>query len=380
MTDQADQTFDVAIVGGGPGGCATALSLRQHDPSISVVLLEATDYAQPRIGETLPPPTRQLLEHLGVWDQFLLQSHQPVHGTSAAWGQIQPADNDFLLTTGGTGWHVDRAAFDAMLCQAAQLRGTTVIRNTQFKDATRVGAEEPSPSPGKTPRWRLHLANQTDLNARIVVDATGRSASFSRRQGATVQSLDRLVGICQFRENRHHDPRTMVEATADGWWYTASLPQNQRIVAFMTDADIASTLRLTEPDRWQQQLAATVQTSEIAGQSRPLARLFVRPIESRCLSPAAGTDWLAVGDAASTFDPLSSQGILKTLRGGIFASYAIADLLSKRDPTGLDRYRSFIVSEFSSYATIRARYYGDEQRWPEHPFWKRRHSMTASLS
>ena len=63
-------TFDVAVVGGGPGGSATALALRAHAPSLSVALIEASRYESPRIGETLPPPARQMLEHLGVWEAF----------------------------------------------------------------------------------------------------------------------------------------------------------------------------------------------------------------------------------------------------------------------------------------------------------------------
>ena len=32
--------YDVAIAGGGPGGCATALSLRAHAPSLSVAIVK----------------------------------------------------------------------------------------------------------------------------------------------------------------------------------------------------------------------------------------------------------------------------------------------------------------------------------------------------
>ena len=82
---------DVAIAGGGPGGCAAALSLRAFAPSLSVALIEATKYDAPRIGETLPPPARALLEHVGVWETFLAQSHRPVYGTSSAWGAPSPS-------------------------------------------------------------------------------------------------------------------------------------------------------------------------------------------------------------------------------------------------------------------------------------------------
>ena len=39
--------------------------------------------------------------------------------TCAVWPP-QPYDNDFLFSLRGNGWHVDRARFDALLCQLAR--------------------------------------------------------------------------------------------------------------------------------------------------------------------------------------------------------------------------------------------------------------------
>lgn len=97
-----------------------------------------------------------------------------------------------------------------------------------------------------------------------------------------------------------------------------------------------------------------------------------RSTESRYLEPASGAGWLAVGDAASIFDPLSSQGIVKALRSGVYAGYAIADRLLRGDDSGLTRYRRFVQVEFESYASLRADYYRAERRWPDSAFWRRR--------
>jgi 2-polyprenyl-6-methoxyphenol hydroxylase-like FAD-dependent oxidoreductase len=65
------ESYDVVILGGGPAGAATALSLRSHAPDLSVALIEQTNYHATRIGETLPPAVRPLLETIGVWQAFL---------------------------------------------------------------------------------------------------------------------------------------------------------------------------------------------------------------------------------------------------------------------------------------------------------------------
>ncbi len=355
--------LDVAIVGGGPGGSAAALSLRSHTPSLSVVLIEATRYESFRIGETLPPPVRPILEHLGVWEAFRAQRHREVHGTTAVWGAAVPLDNDFIFMPASTGWHLDRAAFDAMLAGQADRRGAVVLLGTRLRNAERAGDG-----------WRLTLSTGDILWVRFIVDATGGAALVARRSGARLVSADRLVGIACFFEGSGEDPRTLVEAFEYGWWYTAGLPDGRRITVCVTDADVAQRKGLNEAEQWHRMLAAMPHAGAVSREGMPCTPLVVRSTASRRLEPAAGDHWLAVGDSASRFDPLSSQGIAKALRSGIFASYAIGDLLTRDDDSGLRRYDRYVTQEFESYAEVRAKYYRKEQRWPASDFWRRRHA------
>jgi 2-polyprenyl-6-methoxyphenol hydroxylase-like FAD-dependent oxidoreductase len=360
---------DVVVAGGGPGGCAAALALRAHAPGLSVALVEATDYAEPRIGETLPPAAASLLRHLGVWDAFAAQGHRPAYGTAAAWGDADPHENDFFFQTQSVGWHLERAAFDAMLSAEAEARGAAVQRSTRVTGAARDGDG-----------WRLRLSSGGGMWTRFVVDATGSGAQFARRHGGAGNRVhDRLAGFCRFfRERAAVDPRTLVEAFADGWWYTAALPGGLRIAACMTDTDLARGMALEADDAWFALLRETApRVSALLDGAEPVGEPVVRAARSRRLEPAAGEGWIAVGDAASTFDPLSSQGILKALRSGIYAAYAAGDLLAKSDRAGMQRYRAFIEREFEAYLRTRGQYYAEERRWPEHEFWRRRHAHAA---
>jgi len=89
---------------------------------------------------------------------------------------------------------------------------------------------------------------------------------------------------------------------------------------------------------------------------------------------------IAVGDAASCFDPISGQGIVKALRSGVFASYAAADFLCRGDDTGLARYRSLTVREFAAYRQTLADYYAPERRWAERPFWQGRQQGSVAAT
>ena len=61
-----------------------------------------------------------------------------------------------------------------------------------------------------------------------------------------------------------------------------------------------------------------------------------------------------VGSRSETPRPPSirspRRGIAKALRSGIFASYAIGDLLVNGDESGVARYRSFVADDFESYS------------------------------
>jgi 2-polyprenyl-6-methoxyphenol hydroxylase-like FAD-dependent oxidoreductase len=347
---------DVAIVGAGPAGSACAISLRAHAPSLAVALIEASRFDTARPGETLSPAARPLLEHLGVFDAFRAAGHAEVHGTTASWGKDSAEDNDYIFHARGPGWHLDRARFDALLAEEAASRGATLLAGTKVRDAD--GA------------WRLHLADGRIVEAGFVVDTTGSAEMARRFRGARVTAFDHLVSFGKFfDDDSDGDPRTVVQAFADGWWYTAALPGQRRFVACMTDSAVARRLRLSDRASWGRLLEAMPLVGRVARRANACGPPIARPCGSRRLDPAAGADWIAAGDAASRFDPLSSQGIIKALRSGIFASYAIGDRLTGGDSRGLRRYQRFIRSEFDHYLRTRAQVYRDERRWPQSEFW-----------
>src|SRR5947207_6647929 len=93
---------------------------------------------------------------------------------------------------------------------------------------------------------------------------------------------------------------------------------------------------------------------------------------SQRLASFASDGWLAVGDAAGAFDPLSSQGIVKALRSGVHAAMAIVRHFGG-DQKAIEGYSAAVTHEYNHYLDGRAAYYALERRWPDAPFWQRRH-------
>lgn len=111
---------------------------------------------------------------------------------------------------------VDRQRFDRML--AAHTRDCGV----EVRGQTTVTACEPGDN-----GWRIGLQSTTGsatIACRFVVDATGRRASPLKRRAGRRIIHDRLIGIAAFTPPVHTDRRTLIEATAGGWWYSALLP------------------------------------------------------------------------------------------------------------------------------------------------------------
>ena len=363
---------DVVILGGGPAGGAAALSLRRNAPELSVALVEQSSYDAPRVGETLPPTVQSVLRQLGVWERFVEEGHVAAYGTRAAWGSERVYENEFIYHPAGRGWHLDRSRFDRMLTREAAALGVTTYSGHKFTGSARNGGDG----------WLLHTkagrGSEADIKASFVIDATGRRAAFAAQRGVKRETFDNLVGVSVTFGAQGAEPfadtYTLVEACEEGWWYSALLPEGRLVVFFMSDADIAKRLRLNSLEGWLNKLCRTRHTKGRVSGAAPVGAPSVHAAHTHRLEHATGERWLAAGDAVTTFDPLSSQGILKSLRSGLLASYAVLDHF-KGTTAGLEKYEALVAREFKDYLSARADFYGQERRWPDAPFWRRRRNV-----
>ena len=363
------QHFDVVILGAGPAGAATALALRKSHPHLSSVMVEAGDFQAMRMGEILTAESMTVLKQLDVFDSFMDLQHPCVSAHSRCWGSPSTAQQTFDGGAPSGGWHIDRARFDGMLAGVAAASGVGFIRasvsSAQLDSAGLF--------------WNITALSSIAthrLKATFVVDATGRSARFASQIGVAQAAHDTLVGLVRVFEADHISPANgcpLIEACEYGWWYSARLPGKRLVIAAMTDADISKRLQLTEFAQWKEHLECAPQTRQRLADAAEKGDLHVRAANTRSLYNCSGKNWLAVGDAAASVDPLCASGIARALRFGIHASDAIGAQF-KGDLPNLDIYEALVQAEFQRYLKQRVEDYRKELRWENSPFWIRRHT------
>jgi flavin-dependent dehydrogenase len=352
--------YEVIILGGGPAGAAAALALRQKGCSVGVVTKPAS--SAPRVGETVPPEIIRPLSRLGLWERFLAANHLPAPGTVVVWGDDRPYDNDSIFNPYGSSWHLERARFDSMLLDAAEAAGARVIGQSAIDCVRQVDAG-----------WTVSVEGSKRLVGDFVIDATGRAAWLGKRIGARRVRADGLVGLVRFAsETCINEPRTLIEATREGWWYAAALPQQRVVAALFTDADLLPHSPAERLHVWDRMLAETQLLSSIVPRFPANSPIQTVAANGGRLLPCAGENWLAIGDAAQWYDPLSGQGLLSAIESGLQAAGHVAQgHADSGDPTR--NLKDAADQQYERYLAVHQAYYRREQRWPNEPFWQRRH-------
>src|SRR5215468_9798790 len=260
---------DVAIFGGGPAGCATAIALRQA--GFTVALIERSNYLNVRVGETLSPEVNAVLQTLGIWEQFLQDSPGACEGIRFVWGKTNVLERISILNPYANGWHIDRARFDAMLARKAEEAGAHVLTS-----ASRIACCEDADD-----HWKVHVTANGErlvIDANALVDASGRASAFARSRSVRRILFDRLVGVIAFLPTASTDALgncTFVEAVEDGWWYLAPLPHSRTVVAYLTDADLYPELAGRSMQHWRRVLRRTTHTKALLSSLVPVSGPFI---------------------------------------------------------------------------------------------------------
>ena len=318
--------YDVAVIGGGPGGSSAATALARRGRS--VVVLERERFPRFHIGESQLPWTNEILRDLGVRDTIAASGFVEKWGASFR-GPDGPDERyaDFsnaLETPTPQTFQVLREKFDEILLRHSEKCGARVLEEHRLLDAE-------FDSDGVTLGFADRLGGAGTMRVGVVVDASGRAGILVKRFGRhehdplllNIAVHAQYEGIPRASGRRAGDIRMFTRPDMGWLWF---IPLSDTVIsvgAVIPQVVHRRESKATPEESLTHYLASTPAALPLLERARRVSPARFDADYSYLATRAAGDRWVAVGDAAAFLDPVFSTGVMLAMQGGLEVAEAI---------------------------------------------------------
>lgn len=333
-----NSSTDVVVIGGGPAGATVSTLVAQR--GYRVQLFERERFPRFHIGESLIPETYWVLQRLGMLEK-LQQSHfvkkysvQFVSANGRVSAPFYFWDNKPHECS--QTWQVVRSEFDKMMLDNAREHGVEahegvrvleVLFDGEWATGVRVQAEDGS---------------RREVQARVVVDASGQSAMlqnrFKLRLWDPVLNKGAIWTYWQgaYRDTGKDEGATVVLQTANkqGWFWYIPLHNDTISVGVVAPFEYLFKGRGSHEQTYLEEVEACPVVRDRVSQAKRITGYFATKDYSYRSKQCAGDGWVLIGDAFGFLDPLYSSGVLLALRSGEQAADVIVEGLASGDLSG----------------------------------------------
>ncbi len=311
-----DRACDVAVVGAGPAGAATALLLARR--GLCVALLERARLPRPKAcAEYVNPGAVRTLTRLGVIDAVRAEHPTTIYGMRV----VSPDGTAIEGRFETPGLALPRERLDAQLAAAATRAGAALLDGTRLERLT----------------WEPHgvlldaRAGSTHVRiaCRLLVGADGLNSRVAHRLGVTRRPRRRRVALVGHATGVSGMTNIGEMHVAAGTYVgLADIGGGVTTVALVADVDRAAPA--APPGRWLARLIGRFP----GVRARLDGAEWIPPIRAagpfgRSTRRAVGDRVVLVGDAAEFFDPFTGEGVHSALRGAELAAETICAALAR---------------------------------------------------
>lgn len=350
-------TADIVILGKGIAGLTLATLLKRA--KINCVIIDRfEDRKQFAYGETLPPSAMPLLNKLNLLNLFEENSYRKTYGYHSCWGSNRVTDINFYHHNPyKNGLKIDKQQILRALEDVSQ---PMVV---SYQKSFEVFFENEAIS-------KITLDKEIEIQGKIFIDATGRNRALLKKLDVESISYDSLLSFsCHIPKLKH--PKLVhevyVESFENGWGIVSALNETENVFSIFTTKESGIQKSLKQYKYWSSALSSTQYLKDFLTPEEDIKVMGGNANSSKG-SRIAGNNWLALGDAAIAFDPLSSHGITNAMYTAMLASETIAENLKGKNL--LNQYDETLNLIFNQYLQSKNQLYLSETRWKEAPFWK----------
>ncbi|MBV8102693.1 MAG: tryptophan 7-halogenase [Verrucomicrobia bacterium] len=351
-----DLELDVCVVGGGPAGALAAFRLATLGHR--VCLLERQVFPRPQVGESLSPGIWPLLDSAGLGELISSTSFRAPGHTLLCWAESEP---QLLPSDSRAGaLLVDRGKFDALLLEAARQAGVYVVQPAQARVT-------------RTPKgWQIFAdgVGRFNISAKALVDAAGRKSCLGGRR---VAFSPRTIALWAHLD-ANHDCATRVEAIPEGWLWAAPIADDKVSLLFFCDPSHIRRSSGGDLERLlRERMTKTVLFSGFA-QATFSRSVAARDATCTYATEPIGADYIMIGEANYSLDPLSSTGVEKALQSALTGAAVVNTLINHPERSNLctQFYRDRQHEVVNTHIVWMNQYYREVQRHAGKPFWNLR--------